>query len=142
MNLYYFSVLTAIVANIGYHLSVKFVSHDVNPFASLAVTYGVALACCLILIPFVSNTGYSGAFQNLNWTVFTLGISVCFLELGFLLAYRAGWKLSDAGLVVNVSVGLLLIPIGVFILKEKLSAYNWVGIGLAVTGLFLIGKKS
>jgi hypothetical protein len=75
-----------------------------------------------------------------NWASFALGLIVVSLELGFLLAYRAGWKVSAAAVYSNVAVGLLLLPIGVWLYRESLTISNGFGIVLAVVGLVLMSR--
>jgi multidrug transporter EmrE-like cation transporter len=64
------------------------------------------------------------------------------LELGFLLAYRAGWPISLAALLANVMVGMLLLPIGLVLLREKLSWVNLLGIAVCLAGIILVNIKS
>ena len=61
------------------------------------------------------------------------------LELGFLLVYRSGWKVSIAALFSNALVTVLLIPVGMLIFKEQLDLKKALGIALASVGLWLIG---
>jgi len=63
------------------------------------------------------------------------------LELGFLLAYRAGWKISLGPLVSNVAVAILLIPVGLLLFREKISLVNLIGIGVCLLGLVLVNHK-
>jgi multidrug transporter EmrE-like cation transporter len=60
------------------------------------------------------------------------------LELGFLLAYRAGWNISLAGLVSNTTVAMLLLPVGLVLFRERLSGINAVGVVVALLGLVLM----
>ena len=48
-----------------------------------------------------------------NWAVFSLGAAAALIELGFLLAYRAGWKISMAAVATNAAAAIALIPIGI-----------------------------
>ena len=64
------------------------------------------------------------------------------IEIGFLLAYRAGWQISILAVVVNVAATLLLIPVGLIFFGEKLAPINIVGIFLAIIGLILANIKS
>jgi len=73
--------------------------------------------------------------------LFGLGFGILLLELGFLLAYRAGWNLSTAALASNVTVALVLLPIGLLAFREQLNAWNWMGVVLALAAIVLIGKK-
>ena len=141
MNIYVVSISTAIAANIAYHLSLKYTNPLAHPLASLSISYGVAFLSCLCLLPFFSKGPVSQQFHHLNWSAFVLGLSICGLELGFLLAYRAGWNISQAALFCNVAVGLILLPIGLALFREKLSSTNLVGIALALAGLILLGKR-
>jgi multidrug transporter EmrE-like cation transporter len=79
--------------------------------------------------------------RKLNWASVGLGAVIVGLELGFLLAYRAGWNISVASLVANTTVALLLIPVGLLFFKEELSAVNILGIILAIAGLVLVNLK-
>ena len=42
-----------------------------------------------------------------------MGIAIVAVELGVLLAYRAGWRMSVASLTVNSALALVLVPVGV-----------------------------
>jgi drug/metabolite transporter (DMT)-like permease len=63
-----------------------------------------------------------------------------FLELGFLLVYRAGWNVSVAALTAYVAVAVLLIPVGILLFKENISFLKVLGILFCVLGLILINK--
>jgi multidrug transporter EmrE-like cation transporter len=70
-----------------------------------------------------------------------LGFAVVGLEIGFLLAYRAGWNISLAGLYANVIVALILIPIGIVFFKDQISVTKAVGIVLSIAGIIFISLK-
>ena len=141
MNAYVLSISAAILANIFYHLSMKFTNALAHPLAALGVSYAVACVLCLAALPLTSTGTFFQQFQYVNWASIVLGISICGLELGFLFAYRAGWTLSTAALFCNVAVGIILLPIGLLFFKEKLTAGNIVGIIFSLVGLFLIGRR-
>jgi len=63
------------------------------------------------------------------------------LEVGFLLAYRAGWNLSLASLASNATAALLLLPIGVLLFRDRPSAVNLMGVAVCLLGLVLINLK-
>ena len=141
MFAFYGSIGIAVVANVFYHVAMKQTSERLDPLVSLLLTYLVAATTCLVAIPFFGRLSLRENIAYLGWPTVLLGISICFLELGFLLAYRAGWNLSTAALACNVAVGLLLIPLGLFYFREHLTIANGVGILLAMTGLWLIGRR-
>lgn len=141
MNIYWLSISAAIFSNIFYHLSMKFTSPLIHPLAALTLSYLTATIICFVILVCFSPGPLSSHAKDLNWAPFALGASICLLEVGFLLAYRAGWSLSVAALFCNVAVGLILLPVGLAFFKERLTALNFLGIFLALAGLILIGKK-
>ena len=138
MNLYVGSIALTIAGNIAYHLLNKSVAPNAHPFASLVATYGTGLLFSVIVLAFSSSQGVAGGLKELNWASYVLGLVVVLLEVGFLLAYRAGWKISVAAVYSNVAVGLLLLPIGYLFYREALTATNLAGILLAVVALVLM----
>lgn len=144
MGLYFGSMLLTVICNVGYHLSQKSIHPKLNPLLSLTLTYGVALLCTLVAIPFFRGDDALSLGQQIklaNWATYVLGIALVGLELGFLLAYRSGWKMSVAALFSNSAVTLLLIPVGLAVFRESLDARRIAGIGLASVGLWLIGGR-
>ncbi len=136
------SMILVVVSNVLYHIFQKTTPEDVNPLLSLAITYGVAVLLCLVLLPlFPLTTNLKDSLRQLNWTSFALAFAVLGLELGFLLAYRTGWNISAAPLVSNVTMALILLPIGLLFFKEKLSPVNSIGILMCVLGLVLINWR-
>ncbi len=140
MNLYVGSIALTIGGNIAYHLLNNSLAPNAHPFASLVATYGVGLTVSLLVLAADAKAGVGAGLRELNWASYALGVFVVLLELGFLLAYRAGWKVSVAAVYSNVAVGLLLLPIGVLAFRETLSAANAAGIVLAVVSLVLMTR--
>lgn len=142
-NLYVISIALTIGANVSYHLFQKSISVNAHPMVSLTATYIVSLIVTGLVLPFLNlRGGVMGQLATLNWATFALGLSLLALELGFLLAYRAGWQISIAAVFSNVAVTILLIPIGIIFFKERLNVHNVIGILLAVASLWLMSKKS
>jgi len=140
--LYYLAMILTVISNTFYQLIQKSIPEDANPFHSLVITYITAIVICLgILIVSPSGVNWISAIKKVHWTSYALGFSIVGLELGFLLAYRAGWKISIAAIFSNITVTLLLIPIGLIFFGDKLSALNIVGILLCISGLILLNYK-
>lgn len=138
----YGAIALTVLSNVLYHIFQKVIPGTVNPLLSLAVTYLVAAIATLLLLPLFPMQGTLGAeVRKLNWASVGLGAVIVGLELGFLLAYRSGWNISLASLVANTTVALLLIPVGLLLFKEELSAVNILGIVLALAGLVLVNLK-
>ncbi|MGH2582957.1 MAG: EamA family transporter [Anaerolineales bacterium] len=140
--MFYGAILLTVLSNVLYHLFQKSIPGNVNPMVSLAVTYLVAAIATVALLPLFPLQGAMGAeLRKVNWASVGLGAVIVGLELGFLLAYRAGWNISLASLVANTTVALLLIPLGILLFKEQLSPLNALGIALAIAGLVLVNLK-
>ena len=140
--MFYGAILITVVSNVLYHLLQKSIPGNVNPMVSLAVTYLFAAVATIALLPLFPLQGAVGAeLRKVNWTSAGLGAVIVGLELGFLLAYRAGWNISLASLVANTTVALLLIPLGLVIFREQLTPLNTLGIVLAIAGLILVNLK-
>lgn len=144
MNFYTFSMLLTIASNLGYHFCQKSIDSKAPPFLSLAVTYGVGLSAtiaAMVLFPSLNGAESWRGFARIGWASYALGIALVGLELGFLLVYRAGWKLSLAALYSNIGVTLLLIPIGMYFYREELNSSKVTGVLFSLVGLWLLGKK-
>ncbi|HOV70337.1 MAG TPA: EamA family transporter [Clostridia bacterium] len=140
--MYYIAILLVIVSNVIYHIIQKITPSKINPFLILLITYSVAaIVCGVIFVLFPGDGGIPGAVKKVSWTSVALGLAIIGLELGFLLAYRAGWNISVAALLANAAVGILLVVVGVLFFRDKLSPSNILGIVLTITGLILINKK-
>lgn len=76
--------------------------------------------------------------KKANWTSFVLGIVLVGLEVGFIYAYKAGWKVSAAQIVTSSILGVILIIVGY---KEAITWNKMVGVIVCLAGLGLINLK-
>lgn len=142
MWLYYFSIVLVVVSNVFYHISQKSTSSSVNPVISMIVSYLTAIIFCLFLLPFFPiKESLISSIKRMNWASFALGISIVGLELGFLLAYRAGWNISLVQFLTTILVSLLLIPVGILFYQEKITLVNAIGVLLCIGGFIFINHK-
>ena len=140
--MYYIAIIIAILSSAAYHIVQKATPLQVNPILTLVLTYLIAIAICLgLLVVFPLKMDLPSELKQLNWTSIGLAISIVGLEIGYLLAYRAGWNVSFGAVVANVVVGLLLIPVGYLVFKEKIAPVNYIGIFVCILGLFLVNWK-
>ncbi|NJL85216.1 MAG: hypothetical protein HC886_03330 [Leptolyngbyaceae cyanobacterium SM1_1_3] len=131
-------MLLAVFGAVLYHLAQKFQPVNVSPFLILTLAYCAAavLSFCLhLLMPFESAPLRTFALPALG-----LGVAVVVIELGFLAVYRAGWNIGVAGVCATAGATLVLVPIGIVVLQEKISSVNAVGMGLCLLGLLLTAK--
>ncbi|PID78136.1 MAG: hypothetical protein CSA18_04535 [Deltaproteobacteria bacterium] len=137
--LFYFAIFLTVLSNVFYHIFQKSIPDNTHPIISLITTYMTAILFSVALFPFYPHkTEYLNSIKNLNWSSFALGVAIVGLEMGFLLAYRAGWNINTAAVFSNVAVAIILIPIGLLFFKENLSIINLCGICFCIIGLFLI----
>ena len=101
--MYIFAIALTVISNIFYHFSLKVMPENVHPILSLSVAYIVAfLLTILLLIFFPVQKGLVIEIKQMGYAPYLLGIVIVGIELGFLLAYRAGWDISYAAIVSNV----------------------------------------
>jgi len=130
-----------VASNILYNLCQKLTPEKVNPFSALFITYLIATIFTALLFPiFKTDKGFFDSIRELNWASITLGITIVGLELGYLMAYRAGWKISVGSLVANIALAVILIPIGILFFKESFGLNKILGAALCIIGLILINK--
>lgn len=131
-------VAIVVLSTVLYHVAQKSIPPAAPPVASLLVSYAVALVGTLALLPFYPVPAPVGrGFRQLNWASAAIGVCIVGVELGFLLAYRAGWRVSIGAAVSNAAVAALLVPVGLLAFHERLSGVNVLGLLLCVAGLFL-----
>ena len=90
---------------------------------------------------FPTKHGFIAELRGLNWASYLLALSLVGLEVGFLLVYRAGWNIGIAAVLVNVVASLILVPIAIFVFKDKLNWVNIVGILVCLAGLVMLNWK-
>jgi drug/metabolite transporter (DMT)-like permease len=138
----FFSVALAVVANVLYHVGQRSVPREIHPLASLLVNYGVAIAGTLLLVPFVpSSKPLLGSLRAASWASVVVGLAIVGVELAVLLAYRAGWSVGLLSITIGSALAVLLVPVGLFLFRERPSAANLAGIVLCIAGLVLITRK-
>ena len=50
--------------------------------------------------------------SHTNWTTIVLGIVITGLEVGFIFAYKAGWKVNTLSVTTNAILAIVLIIVG------------------------------
>lgn len=141
MFMYVFSIILIVASNIFYNICQKSTPQKANPFAALLITYLTAAALSFIAFHFYKpDKGLLQSFKDVNWTSFVLGIAIVGLELGYLMAYRAGWNISVGSLVANIILALMLIPIGILFYEEGFEMNKVLGAVFCIIGLILINK--
>jgi len=137
--LYYISILLAASAGVLYHVSQKSIPDNATPAVSMMLTFATALIGTIIWFQFDgSNRNIISHIKETNWASISLGVSLIGLELGILLAYRAGWKVSNFSVANMTLLALFLLPVGVVLFKESVSIKTVLGLGIALTGIAIM----
>lgn len=85
-----------------------------------------------------SLAGGQRGLGALNWSSLGVAAGIVGIELGFLLAYRAGWNLGYAALSSNVLTALVLLPLGYLLFREQPSLGKLGGMALSMGGLWMM----
>jgi uncharacterized membrane protein len=141
MTAFYFPFAIAVGGMLFYHLAQKSIPKEMNPFYATIIAYAIGIVLCLVFaLTLPGKKSFVGAVRESNWAVFTLGAAAACIEIGFLLVYRAGWKIGVAAVATNVAVTALLIPIGIIVFRDHLSLRNVLGLIFCVLGLVLVAR--
>ena len=138
---FYFPIAVAVTGMLFYHLAQKSIAKGINPFFATMIAYVTGIVVCAVCaFAFPGNKSLMASVKESNWAVYVMGVAAACIEVGFLLAYRNGWRLSIAAVATNVAVTVMLVPIGVIIFKDHLSLRNVVGLIFCVLGLALVAR--
>jgi drug/metabolite transporter (DMT)-like permease len=125
-----------VIGGVLYHVSQKSTPRGVDPFFSLAISFGLAALVCLLI--FFLRGGAEGQMKQVNWTAYVLASSLVGIESGYLIAYRAGYRINLTSLACNTAIAVALIFIGTALYSERLAPRNIAGAVLCLIGLTLL----
>lgn len=136
-------ILLVVASSIIYQLAQRVVSPAVNSFLLFALVYLLGFILCVALISVSGRPiGFADVHILRTWPPWILGISVVGIEVGYLLAYRAGWPLGTAvGVTYTLTIVLLALT-GAMFLSEELSLRRIAGLLFGLTGLWLLIEPS
>lgn len=139
---YYGSIIIIIISIVTYQVFQKSINSNINPVVSIIISYTIALVCSFLLLLFFPVKGeFMKEIQKANMASYLLGVAVVGIEIGYLLAYRFGWKLHMA-MPVTSSVNIVILAVlGYFFFKEQLSPLKIFGIVLCIAGIYLLNKR-
>lgn len=133
----------AVLSNVLYQICAKSVPDQMNPLASLTVTYSIGAVVSLILYYVLyKDTNIIREYQKINWAPFMLGLAIVGLEVGYIYAYKAGWPVSTAQIVQAAILAVILIFVGYLLYKEGITWNKIAGIIVCLVGLGLINMNS
>ena len=138
---YLWPLFLVIISNTVYNICAKSTPQNIQPFASLTLTYLVSAGLSLILFfVFSEDKNLLAELTKANWATYVLGCALVVLEVGWIYMYRVGWKVSVGSLVANIGLACTLLLIGVLFYKEAITARQLAGILLCMGSMFLLAK--
>ncbi len=141
MLAYIWPIALVVASNILYQICCKSVPEEMNPFASLTVTYLVAaLAAAGFYFWQTKGGNLLSEYGRLNWAPLVLGIVIVGLEVGFIYAYKAGWPVSTASIVQSSFLAAALIGVGFFLYQEPVTLQKVLGILICLAGLTIMNR--
>lgn len=139
---YVWPIMLVVLSNVVYQICAKSVPSNVNPFASLTVTYIVGAICSTAMYFILDKqANIVKEVAKMNWAPYVLGLVVVGLEVGFIYAYKAGWQVSTASFVQSSFLAVALIFVGLLLYNEALTWNKLVGVVIFLVGLVFINLK-
>ncbi|MCQ2249381.1 MAG: EamA family transporter [Treponema sp.] len=139
---YILPLALVVASNVMYQICAKAVPGGINPLASLTVTYAVGTVLSLVLFFLLNmDANLFAEYRKLNWAPFLLGVSIVGLEVGFILAYKAGWQMSILQVVQGILLAMILLVVGFIFFKEGITWNKIVGVVVCLAGLTLINFR-
>lgn len=138
---YLWPMLLVVVSNALYQVCAKSVPSELNPFASLTITYLIsAFASLILFLVFRNGSTLVQEYRQLNWTSFILGVVIVGLEAGCIFAYKNGWQLNSFQIVQGALLGIVLIFVGKIVFAEQITLSKILGIIICLIGLYFINR--
>lgn len=133
------AMAVAITGQVLYHFMQRQMAPGAHPVLALM---GFYLAAALLSLPlfllFPLTTPLTQAASELGGAVWGVAAAIVLIELGFLLAYRAGGSLSSAFVLSAAAVATALLLIGLAVFKEAVSLKQLAGLALCLAGIWLL----
>ena len=139
---YLWPIVLVVLSNTIYQICAKSVPKEMNPFASLTVTYLIgAVASAILYFVLGKNGNLIKEYGKLNWAPFVLGLVIVGLEAGWIYAYKAGWQVSTGFIVQSAVLAVMLLVVGFFLYHESFTWNKVVGVVICLVGLVFINLK-
>lgn len=139
---YIWPLALVILSNVFYQICAKSVPDQMNPLASLTITYVIGAVVSLAMYYLLNkNANILREYNKMNWAALVMGVVIVGLEVGYIYAYKAGWPVSVAQIVQAAILAIILIFVGYFMYNETVTWNKVVGILVCLAGLGLINMK-
>ena len=138
---FWLPIALVVAGNIAYHVGLKGMPAGIHPLSPLIVLFTTSAVATLVLRLLAGRAQELKAEVALaGWRPYVVGIAIVAIELGFLLAYRAGWKISTAVVTANILVAIALLAVGALAFREPVTPVRLAGIVTCLAGLWLVAR--
>ena len=135
----FWPIFVVIASNTFYHICMRSTPIDVNPFAALMVSYFIsAIVTAIVFVLMVKPENVASELSKVNWASVVLAFVLVAIEVGYVFTYRAGWKVGNVSVLINIAVACVLLVVGVLLYREEVSIRQILGIFICMAGLILI----
>lgn len=139
---YIWPIALVLTANTFYQICAKSIPGDMDPLASVTVSYLIAAAVSFVLYFVLRKEGtLAEEYARLNWAPFAIGVILIGLDIGCIYAYKVGWPVSTMQIVQAAVLAIVLIFVGKLLYKEEITWNKVAGILVCLAGLGLINLK-
>lgn len=143
---YMASLAPLITVSLGiglYQLCLKRMPELDNPFRLLSIVYTLtALVTFTLSQIFPSNIPHLQIVKDGGFALALLSLAPVVIEIGYLWAFRAGWKLGLLNVVISSSCVILMLCVGFILYRERITATQFCGVLLCVAGFVLATKPA
>ena len=138
---FWLPIALVVAGNIAYHVGLKGMPSGIHPLSPLVVLFATSAVATLVF-RLATDRGASlrEEIALAGWRPYVVGIAIVAIELGFLLAYRAGWKISTAVVTANILVAIALLAVGALAFREPVTLSRLAGIVTCLAGLWLVAR--
>ena len=135
-------ILAVALISGAYHICAKNSPPELNPFASLSVSYIMAAIGALAMFFLTREKGESliREYSRVNYTSFVLGLCVMGIDAGNNFMYRMGWNINTGYVITSMGITVFLLIIGALLYNEPAGWPKIAGVALCFLGLYLIRR--
>ena len=137
---YMFPLLMVILCNIGYHLIMKNLPNNTNPFLGLAATYGTAFIGSVLIFLLTRHSLFAEEGGTVCPMNYLLGLILIGVEGGYILMYQAGWQISKASVVSSIILTLILSILGTTVFREMITKDKAIGVLVCIIGIMFMNR--
>ena len=137
----FWPILLIVGAELVYQICAKSTPAEIDPLASLTVTYLVGAVTSTVMYFLLHRGGnLLREYSHVNWSAIALGVAIVGLEVGSIYMYKVGWTVSTGPLVKNICVMVAMVLLGALAYREVITPTKLLGIIICLIGVVIINK--